>query len=140
MNYQKLIEEMGDLDQLGNNIFYSNLDIVKLEDVWRHWFPKPIKLYGVQAIHKCNDSTQYECILLNRIEKDISDYSLDLTLIDKNLEDLMNEDMNTFLDSLSRSHIQIYDVEFVSETCIRFWTPGYWDPSIYEFVLNYDIW
>ena len=125
------------MDQLENNIF---LKIEKLEDAWNRWFPKPIKLYGVQAISKYNDTTQYECILLDKVEQDISSYSLHLTFIDKELEDSMNKDMNSFLNSLSRSHIQIYDIEFVSETCIRFRTPGYWDPSIYKFVLIYDLW
>lgn len=127
MNFQKQIEEMEDLDQLE----YNNSYVIELSKDWNFSFDV-IKLYGVQIISVNSNSTQYECILLDKLKCDISKYTLCLSFIEPH----KYETLDSFLAMLNRQHIEIYNVEFLSDTCIRFWTPDYWDPSIYDFTLT----
>jgi hypothetical protein len=81
---------------------------------------KSITLYGVQVINRGLNSTTYEAVLLDDIDKTREEYTLRIN----------------FLDPYCRSEfVQIINFEFTSETCFVFTIPNYYDPSLYEFIL-----
>ena len=118
---------MEDLDQLEYKLYDLKFET--------DWFLSldTVKLYGVQIINTDHDSTQYEGILLNKLKENISTYTLSLGL---ETLDIKNGDLGSFLEAMARTHIEIYNIEVLSDSCIRFWTPGYWDPSVYDFELT----
>ena len=83
----------------------------------------PMKLYGVQLINTSPNFYEYEAITLNKIRKE-EEYTLEIVPF-----------TCTGFSYTDTIFVQIPELKFISDTCIRFSLGYYWDPNIYDFRL-----
>ena len=103
----------------------------------------PFKLHGVKVMCRGLNTTTYEGIVFDDIDKSVKELTLRIHLaVQPTTSSTFKEFTITTAGGIweqmyDNTYIEIINFKYDSDTCITFTTPGFYDPSIYDFEIIY---
>lgn len=103
----------------------------------------PFKLHGVKVTYRGLNTTTYEGIIFDDVDKTIKNLTLRIRLA---IQPVTTHTLKEFTIATAGGiweqmydniYVEITDFKYDSDTCITFTTPGFYDPSIYDFEILY---